>query len=285
MARFLATVLAGSKSLEFNQWPKEKPAKKAEDFVQIVDLSLPLDNDADWAPRWARTRVRRQSHRLGAWAIRWLFGLSPKYLRTRLGWANDTIKLSTHGTTHVDAPWHYGPTSEGRPAKTIDEVPLDWCYGPGVKLDLRHKGHGEAISVDDLQAALERAGCTVEPRQIVLIHTGNDRLFGSPDYFTRGCGMSAEATRWLLDRGVKLTGIDSWGWDVPLPLLAERARQESRDDVFWAAHYVGIEKEYCHIERLTNLNQLPPHGFTVCAFPLKVKGGSAGPARVVAILP
>jgi kynurenine formamidase len=54
--------------------------------------------------------------------------------------------------------------------------------------------------------------------------------------------------------------------------------------VFWAAHYVGIDKEYCHIERLTNLDQLPPTGFTICAFPLKVKGGSAGPARVVALI-
>jgi len=47
---------------------------------------------------------------------------------------------------------------------------------------------------------------------------------------------------------------------------------------------VGIEKEYCHVERLTNLDELPPLGFIVCCFPLKVTGGSAGPARVVAIL-
>jgi kynurenine formamidase len=96
--------------------------------------------------------------------------------------------------------------------------------------------------------------------------------------------MSAEATRWLIDRGVKVMGIDSWGWDLPLKIQADRAKAERRDDVFWEAHFVGVDKEYCQIERLTNFSQLPPHGFTVCAFPLKVKGGSAGPARVVAIL-
>lgn len=253
--------------------------------MRFIDLSLPLDNDAPWAPRWARCRVRRQGHAFGARVIWWLFGVPRKLLRTRLGWANDVIALSTHGTTHVDAPWHYGPTAEGRPAKTIDEVPLDWCYGPGVRLDFRHKQDGEAITTADLRQAFEQIGQEPRPGQIVLIQTGNDRYFGTAEYFTRGSGMSAEATRWLLERGVRLTGIDSWGWDVPLPGLAKRAKTERRDDVFWAAHYVGIDHEYCHIERLTNLDQLPPLGFMVCAFPLKVKGGSAGPARVVAMLP
>jgi len=216
--------------------------------------------------------------------MRLLFGLGPRYLRTGLGWANDELHLSTHGTTHLDAPWHYAPLSEGKPAKTIDQIPLEWCYGQGVKLDLRHKQDGEAITVEDLQAELSRIGYAIRPRDIVLIHTGNDRFWGTPQYFTQGPGMSAEATRWLLDQGVKITGIDSWGWDVPLPLAAQRAKRAKQPGVFWEAHYVGVDKEYCHLERLTNLSQLPPFGFTVCCFPLKVTGGSAGPARVVAIL-
>jgi kynurenine formamidase len=252
--------------------------------MRIVDLSVTLDNDRSWAPRFARNSVKRQSHQFGKFAIWWLFRLPGKYLLTGLGWANDIIELSTHGTTHVDAPWHYGPTSEGQPAKTIDQVPLDWCYGPGVVLDLRHKQHGEAITTDDVRAALDRIKHSLQPREIVLIQTGNDRRLGTPEYFTHGPGMSAEATRWILDQGVKLTGIDSWGWDVPLPVLAARAKESGRNDVFWAAHFVGVDKEYCHIERLTNLDKLPPKGFTICAFPLKVKGGSAGPARVVALI-
>src|SRR5262245_43623866 len=145
--------------------------------MPIIDLSVALDNDADWAPWYARNKGRRQGHPFGAKVIWWLFGIGKKHLRTGLGWANDTIKLSTHGTTHVDAPWHYAPTSEGRPAKTIDEVPLEWCHGPGVRLDMRHlDAAGPAVSVADLEAALTKIGHELKAGEIVLIQTGNDRL-------------------------------------------------------------------------------------------------------------
>ncbi len=252
--------------------------------MEIVDLSVPLVDDKAWAPRAMRTRVQLQGHRFGSLAIWFLFRLTPRYLRGGLGWANDTISLSTHGTTHVDAPWHYAPTSEGRPARTIDQLPLEWFYGDGVVLDCRHKGHGEAIEQVDLEAALAVIGYTLKGGDVVLIRTDGDRRLGTPEYFTHGAGVSAPATRWLIDQGVKLMGIDAWGWDVALPVQAQRAKAAGRDDIFWAAHYVGIDREYCQIERLTNLAALPPSGFKVCAFPLKVVGGSAGPARVVAIV-
>jgi kynurenine formamidase len=252
--------------------------------MHFVDLSVPFDNDRAWAPRWMRGRVRRQGHRYGRAMIRMLFGLRARHLRTGLGWANDIIRLSTHGTTHMDAPWHYGPTCEGRPARTIDQVPLEWCYGPGLVLDMRHLQPDEGMSVAHAQAALDRMEHAIRPGEIVLVQTGNDRLLGSRAYFTRGPGVTAEATRWLLDQGVRLTGLDAWGWDTPLALQARQARQTGRNDIFWAAHFVGTEKEYCHMERLANLDRLPAKGFTVCAFPLKVAGGSAGPARVVALL-
>jgi kynurenine formamidase len=252
--------------------------------VRLVDLSIDLDNNRSWAPFWARNTVRRSGHRFGAFAIWWLFRLTPRHLPGRLGWANDQIALSTHATTHLDAPWHYGPTSEGEPAKTIDRVPLEWCYGDGVVLDMRHKRDGEAIGVDDLRAALAKIAYTIKPLDIVLIRTGNDRRLGTPAYFHRGAGVGAAATRWILDRGVKVTGIDAFTWDVPLPFQARRVQQRRRGGRFWEAHYVGLEKEYCILERLTSLDQLPPSGFKVCCFPLKVVGGSAGPTRAVAII-
>jgi kynurenine formamidase len=216
--------------------------------------------------------------------MRLLFGIGAGYLRTGLGWANEVIKMSTHGTTHVDAPWHYGPESEGRPAKTIDQVPLDQFHGPGVVLDLRGKPSDYAATVVDLQAALDRIDHRLQPGEIVLVQTGNDRLLGAGEYFTLGPGVGAEATRWLLDQGIKLTGIDAWSWEAPLAWQAREAKRTGRRDLFWEAHYVGVDKEHCHIERLANLDQLPPTGFTICAFPLKVKRGSAGPARVVALI-
>lgn len=252
--------------------------------MRIVDLSVPLANDKRWAPWWARTRVKHQDHRAGRVAIFVICRLRPRYLRNRLGWANETLKLSTHGTTHVDAPWHYAPTSEGRPARTIDEIPLEWFYGDGVVLDLTDKSDGEAIGVADVRAALATIGHTLSPGEIVLVRTGGDRRLGSREYFTHGAGVDAEATRWLLDQGVRVVGIDAWGWDGPLQPQAEEAKRTGRDDVFWASHYVGVDKEYCQLERLANLDALPPIGFKVCCFPLRVEGGSAGPSRIVAIL-
>lgn len=251
--------------------------------MKMIDLSVTLDNDKSWAPWWARNKVVRQSHAFGRFAIWLILRLSPSYLRNRLGWANDTITLSTHGTTHLDAPWHYGPMSEGKPAKTIDEIPLEWCFGDGVVLDMTHKRDGEAVRARDVKEALEKIKYTIKPMDIVLIRTGNDKMLGSRDYFTKGVGVNANATRLLLDQGVKITGIDSWGWDVPLKSMAERAKRTRDKELFWESHFVGIDKEYCHLERLTNLDKLPPFGFKICCFPLKVKGGSAGPSRVVAM--
>lgn len=252
---------------------------------RLVDLSLPLESDGAWSPRWARTTVRRQSHAFGAWAIRWLFGVPRRLLKTGLGWANETLHLSTHGTTHVDAPFHYGPTCAGKPARTIDAMPLDWFCGPVVVLDVRHLPSDAAVSPADLDAALAAIGHRLSPGEIVLFRTGNDRLWGTRAYFDAGPGIGAAATRQLLDCGIRLTGIDAWGWDRPLRAQARDALRSQRADLFWEAHYVGVEREYCHIERLAGLDRLPPSGAYLWAFPLRVLGGSAGPARVVACVP
>jgi kynurenine formamidase len=98
----------------------------------------------------------------------------------------------------------------------------------------------------------------------------------------RGPGVSAEATRWLYQRGVRVMGIDAWGWDRPLHLQAQEALAAGMPGIFWAAHQADLA--YSQIERLANLDQLPPTGFTVACFPLPLAGGSAAPARVIAIL-
>jgi kynurenine formamidase len=98
----------------------------------------------------------------------------------------------------------------------------------------------------------------------------------------RGPGVSATATHWLYNRGVRVMGIDAWGWDRPLHLQAQEALASGRPGIFWAAHQA--DQPYSQIERLANLDRLPPNGFTVACFPLRLIGGSAAPARVVAIL-
>jgi kynurenine formamidase len=115
------------------------------------------------------------------------------------------------------------------------------------------------------------------------VRTGRDEFYAQPDYVARGPGVTAEATHWLFDRGVRVMGIDAWGWDAPLHLQAQEALERDEPGVFWAAHQTDLP--YSQIERLCNLGALPPDGFIVSCFPLKIVGGSAAPARVVAILP
>jgi kynurenine formamidase len=128
-------------------------------------------------------------------------------------------------------------------------------------------------------AALDR---DVQPLDIVLIRTGRDAFLDAPDYMIKGPGVTAEATRRLYELGTRVMGIDAWGWDAPLHLEAQWAKEKGEPGVFWAAHQCDLA--YSQIERLCNLGALPSSGFTVSCFPLKVVGGSAGPARVVAIL-
>jgi len=138
--------------------------------------------------------------------------------------------------------------------------------------------------VRDLDDFLKKNELTLNPEMIVLINTGMDKFNGTKDFHKIGTGMSAEATEWLIDQGIKIMGIDSWGWDLPLPYMLKKAKETKNPELFWEAHLVGRHKEYCHMEQLVNLNALPYTGFKVAVFPLKIVGASAAPARVVAIL-
>ncbi|MBC8755759.1 cyclase family protein [Kordia sp. YSTF-M3] len=252
--------------------------------MKIIDLSKPIQYNKN-DPWFMKVKIKHKPHRKAKWLIRVLglpFKLFPKGFT---GWADDTIqKMGVHSTTHIDAPWHYSPTVNGEKAKTIDEVPLDWCYGEGIVIDMKHKADFDAITVADITTFLEDNKLTIEPKMIVLIKTGRDKYNGTKDFHKIGTGMSAEATEWLIDKGIKVMGIDSWGWDLPLPYMLKKAKETGNSELFWEAHLVGQRKEYCHMEQLVNLDALPYSGFKVAVFPLKIVGASAAPARVVAML-
>jgi kynurenine formamidase len=251
--------------------------------MRIVDLSAPIRPSPAELPDPLRTDVEYSDHAEGAAQIAALFGVGPELLRDGEGWATDTFtRFGTHNSTHVDAPWHYNSTIQGERGQTIDELPLDWFFRPGVVLDFDGRADGEAIDVADVEAALDKAGHELRERDIVLVRTGRDAHLDAPDYMIRGPGVTAEATHWLFDRGVRVMGIDAWGWDRPLNLQAQEALAAGQPGIFWAAHQADLP--YAQIERLANLGELPPTGFTVACFPLKLVGGSAAPARVVAIL-
>jgi kynurenine formamidase len=251
--------------------------------VRMVDLSAPIASSSEAVPEMLRTAVEYLDHRAGAAEIEAMFGVPARLLRDGEGWARENFtRFGTHNSTHVDAPYHYNSTIQGRRAQTIDELPLELFVAPGVLVDFTPKEDGDAISMDEMADAIARTGRELAPRDIVLVRTGRDRFYGAPDYMFRGPGVTAEATRWLFDRGVRVMGIDAWGWDRPLDRQAADALERDQAGIFWAAHQCDLP--YSQIERLVNLDALPPSGFTVSCLPLRLIGASAAPARVVAIL-
>jgi len=249
--------------------------------VRIIDLSVPLLQNPS---PLSMVEIEYVNHEQGARLVGSVLGLKPDDFPEGKCAASENITLSTHSGTHLDAPWHYWPTSEGQPAKTIDQIPLEWLYGNGVVLDFTHKKRGEEIDIKDFEQGLQKIGYQLKPLDIVLVMTGASKYYGEKDYAMRHAGVTRGATLWLIDHGVKVMGIDAWGWDKPIDVALEEFRAGHKEKL-WAAHYAGREKEYCHLENLANLEKLPrPHGFKVAVFPIKIANASAGWVRAVAIL-
>lgn len=253
---------------------------------RIVDISIPIENDVVADPPHQIVSITYRDHKETASELLGFFpGLTVDDLPDGEGWAVEKVILSTHNGTHLDAPYHYrSKTADGGKAMTIDEVPLDWCFRPGVKLDFRHLPDGHVVTAAEVEQELARIGHELQPFDIVVINTRAGARYGHDDYIYSGCGMGAEATLYLLERGVRLTGTDGWSWDAPFKYTAERYRETHDPSIIWEGHRVGAQVPYCHIEKLHNLEALPTTGFTISCFPVKIRNGSAGWTRAVAIL-
>jgi kynurenine formamidase len=254
---------------------------------RFVDLSISIEPDLPSDPEMMIPKIDYIDHKQGAEQMKDFFpGVKKDQLPGGMGWALEFLTLTTHSGTHLDAPYHYHPTMDkGKDALTIDEIPLDWCFNDGVCLDFRQKRDGERICADDLDKALNRIEYKIKPMDIVLIQTGADEFWGTEEYLVKGSGMDRESTLYLLEKGVKVVGIDAWSWDRPLPFLAKEFQETGDPKVIWEAHFAGIEIGYCHMEKMANLSAIGrSHGFTVCCFPIKIKGASAGWTRPVAII-
>jgi len=119
--------------------------------LQIIDLTLPLKNGLRYR---TAPEIVYMNHIQGAEEFRKRWDIPEENLLKYA--ASETITLCSHSGSHMDAPWHYGPTSEGKPARTIDQIPLEWCCGEGVLLDFTHRKKGEVISRGDVIEALNK---------------------------------------------------------------------------------------------------------------------------------
>ncbi len=254
--------------------------------MKIIDLSRAIENDLPVDPPGLGPRIEYQDHSTGARELSAMFpGLEPSDLPDGEGPASERMIITAHNGTHVDAPWHYASImNRDQRAATIDDLPLAWFFGRGVKLDFRDAPSGQVVSAAQVQQALHRIGHTLQGGEIVLMNTSAGAAYGTPQYLGSGCGFGREATLWLCEQGVKVVGTDAWSWDAPFAFTRQRFAQDHDASIIWEGHKAGREHAYCQIEKLGNLEQLPSAGFTVSCFPVKIKNGSAGFCRAVAIL-
>ncbi|GAA1745345.1 cyclase family protein [Nonomuraea sp. AD125B] len=277
---------------------------------RLIDLSMPIE-PTPFDPAVMRKELWRHEHggrRIGrkaafnrrlplrlrlARAARYVAGgrrIGPGCFPDGLFLGNEVLTLSVHAGSHVDAPFHYGPLTGDRPALRVDQIPLERCVGAGVLLRLTHRltgeGPAQGITAADVREELARIGHTLSPGEVVLVHTGADRLWPGPRYFTAHPGMTVEATEYLLDQGISVIGVDTAGFDLPAPVMIERYYRSGDAAHLWPCHLLGRRREFLQIERLGGLDRLPrPTGFTVMFLPIHVSGAGAAWTRPVAIVP
>ncbi len=257
---------------------------------RIVDLSIWIENGVASDPEFSRPEITYLSHDMTLDRMQVSF---PELTKERLpdgaAWAIEKLVVTTHHGTHLDAPYHFHPTTnhavikDGEPSPTIDEIPLDWCFRPGVKLDFRHLDDGYVVTADDVRRELDRIEYELQPLDIVLVNTRAGSRYAHDDYVRAGCGVGREATRFILGHGVKVTGTDAWSWDAPFEFTSKRVAETGDYSLVWEGHKAGRDMAYCHLEKLHQLEVLPPKGFTVACFPVKIRKASAGWTRAVAI--
>lgn len=257
---------------------------------RIIDLSVAIEDKPTEPPsHWPKVTYRNHDE---TWAgfLEYFPKAGPDDIIDRASWAVEQVTLSTHAGTHMDAPWHYHPTMNhrlkagGEPSWTIDQVPLDWCMRPGVKLDFRDRPAGTVLTAADIDAELERIGHQLAPLDIVLVNTRAGGHFGEPGYWQSHCGVGAEATLHMLEKGVRVVGIDAFSWDAAFEAINERYERDGDPSIIWEGHKAGREIGYFQMEKLTNLEQLPATGFEVSCFPVKIHAASGAWTRVVALL-
>ena len=197
-------------------------------------------------------------------------------------YASASYAASEHGGTHIDSPLHF---AEGH--ESADEIPVTRLIAPAIVVDVTSacdRNRDYLVSANDI-TAWEGAHGRIPDGTIVLVRTGwgkywpDAKLYLGTDEHGAGAvpklhfpGISADAARLLASRSVSGVGIDTASVDYG----------QSKD---FQAHRILYAQDIYGLENVANLDRLPPTGAVVIALPMKIKGGTGGPVRVVAVLP
>lgn len=274
---------------------KDNNSRLQDSTIEYIDLSVAIENDLASDPPFMIPQIRYTGHKEGAKEMSAIFtGMDPSmHLPDGNGWAVESVALTTHSGTHLDAPYHYAPEMDQaiskRKALTIDQMPLEWCVGHLVVLDLSDMPDGHVALPSDIDMRLEKLNYRLKAGDILCVHTRAAGYWGRPEYLLKGCGIGRDATLHILRQGVKVVGTDAWSWDAPFSHTLKRWREslekgEPDSGIIWEGHFAGIEMEYYQLEKLTNLDRVPPLGATIYCFPVKIKDASAGWVRAVAAI-
>lgn len=180
--------------------------------------------------------------------------------------ATNNLIINEHGPTHSDATYEYDP--EGQ---YIDEMPLDYFYGPAICLDVSSVSPDDYITPQDLESALEKSGQVIQEGDIVLLYTGHyNRAYGTDEWLTRYTGLDYEGAKWLAQQGVVNIGIDAPAIDNPI-------------DPLFSGHLICKEYKITNTENLCNLDQVAGKKFLYFGLPLRIRNGTGSPIRAVAV--
>lgn len=182
--------------------------------------------------------------------------------------AVNRLEMGEHTGTHVDAINHMGRQYR---ESSINTMSLSTFYTEGICLDLSHKGLRELIEIADLERTLLEADLEIKQGDTVLLYTDHyRRAFGTDDW-QHGPGVSAEAARWLGEKGIAAFGVETMA-----PGVIKLSNKE--------VHRICGELGFTHYENLVNLHQLIGRGrFRFIGLPLKIRGGTGSPVRAVAV--
>ncbi len=263
----LAVVFGGLSLIAFSgSSPAGNPSRGAIDTSKVIDLTYSFDQGTIYWPTAKSFEWQKDS-----------WGISPG----GYWYASARYAASEHGGTHLDSPIHFG-----KDRATTDEIPLSRLIGPAVVIDISAacaKDPDYGLSAGDITSWEKRYG-SIPDGAIVLVHTGWGRFWPDKKRYlgsdTPGDtahlhfpGISCEAAEFLVTkRKINGVGIDTASMDYG----------PSKDFI---AHQIINGANVYGLENVANLEKVPATGATLIALPMKIKGGTGGPTRIIAILP